>query len=108
MNITSKKSFQEARKKGPILVDLYTTWCGPCKTQAEILAENEEKLKDQFPKLDIHKIDIECDKFFDKLANALGIRSIPQLILFNGQDYKMKPGVKRIGDIEAFLKEHLK
>jgi len=108
-DLKTKKAFQEAKKGGPLLIDFYTTWCGPCKKQAEVISECKDDLITAHPQLSVFKINIECDRFFEKLADKLGIRSIPQLALFNGNGsvHMMRPGVKYADDIKKFLKEYL-
>lgn len=113
MEITTQAAFQKAVKEGSILVDFYTTWCGPCKHQAKILHDAEKDILNAFPEIKIVSIDIECAPYFGALADELKIHSIPQLVLFtsNGNGglnaYKMEPGTKSYQNIKTFLKEYL-
>ena len=59
----------------PAIVDLYATWCGPCKALHPVL---EELSKEYSGKVDINQIDVDKEK---ELAAAFGIRSIPTLLM---------------------------
>ncbi|CAN5571401.1 hypothetical protein BH10CYA1_BH10CYA1_21470 [soil metagenome] len=75
---TSDKTFQKdvLAAKEPVLVDFYATWCGPCKHMAPIIDE----VAGQFAgKAKVFKVDVDQNPM---LSQALGIESIPTLVIF--------------------------
>jgi thioredoxin 2 len=62
----------------PVLVDFYAEWCGPCKIMAPVL---DELAADRVGELLVAKLDTDAHP---QISSALGIRSIPTLILFRG------------------------
>jgi len=63
-----------------VLVDLYATWCGPCKFIAPIL----HKLNDAYDtKVLFVKVDISKA---DDIANYYNIQSIPTILFLKGTE----------------------
>ena len=68
------------KAEGPVLVDFWAEWCGPCKMIAPVL----EELAGEFAgKLTVAKVNIDDNPV---TPNSYSVRGIPTLILFkNGQ-----------------------
>ena len=64
----------------PFVIDLWATWCGPCRAIAPIIAELAEKYDG---KIIVGKCDVEEA---DEVAAELRIRNIPTILFFkNGE-----------------------
>lgn len=69
--------FEVMMKAHPtIMVDFYATWCEPCNYLDEVLKELEGMVGDQ---VKIMKLDVDHQQ---ELSQALGIRSVPTLMIY--------------------------
>ena len=73
--ITSLEDAVKPFKGKVVYIDVWATWCGPCKVIHPIL---EELSKEYSGKVDIYQIDVDKEQ---DLAAAFGIRSIPTLLM---------------------------
>jgi putative thioredoxin len=86
----------------PILVDLWATWCGPCKVLGPLL----EKVVGEFNGA-VRLAKIDCDKE-QALAASFGVRSIPTVVLIReGQLVDAFTGALPEGAIREFLARHV-
>ena len=63
---------------GPVLVDFWAEWCGPCRMIAPSLEELSNELGD---KVTIAKLNIDENP---EAPAKYGVRGIPTMILFKG------------------------
>jgi thioredoxin 1 len=64
------------------LLDLYATWCGPCRVMLSNLQNISESLENK--SISTYKLDIDGGDGEDRdyLINELGIRSVPTIKIF--------------------------
>jgi len=63
---------------GPVLVDFWAEWCGPCKQIAPALEEISQEMGDR---VTVAKINIDDNP---TTPSQYGVRGIPTLMLFKG------------------------
>ena len=77
------KEFKDVIKKGKIVVDLFATWCGPCKMLSPILDEISEELTTT----KFFKIDVDDN---EDIAREYSVMSIPTILIFENGELKNK------------------
>lgn len=81
MKQLNSSNFKDATAKGVVLVDMYATWCGPCKALSPLLEEMENSVAGvEFTKLDVDEA--------NDVASEYGVISIPTVIIFkDGKEF---------------------
>ena len=81
-----------------VFIDLYATWCGPCKMMAPAV----EKLAEEYEgRAVIGKLDVEESM---DIAGRYGVMNVPTLILFkDGRAVERKVGLQSASDLRKLL-----
>jgi thioredoxin 1 len=88
------------KSEGPVVVDFWAEWCGPCHAIAPALEELAGELSG---KVTIAKLNIDENP---KTAIKYGVRSIPTLIMFkNGEPMAMQVGAAPKSRLSDWIKK---
>ena len=90
--LTSEELKQKINNKENFILDLFATWCGPCKIMLGNLEKvNESLIQKGTPKYSVYKFDIEQDM---DLMKEWNVRGVPTIKIFeNGEETFSRPGV---------------
>lgn len=100
-NYTDNKDWKFLGDK-PVIIDLYATWCPPCKKLAPIL---EQVQKEYGEKIQIYKVDVDKEKSISQLFN---VKSIPVMVFIprDGKPFTVV-GLRPQNQIEQIIQEKL-
>lgn len=93
----------EQSARVPVVIDLWATWCGPCKSLSPIL----ERLADQYAgRWVLAKVDVDANP---GIAQAFQVQSIPSVFaVIDGRPLPMFQGALPEPQVKAYLEEVLK
>ncbi|KAJ5345422.1 Thioredoxin [Penicillium brevicompactum] len=79
-DIDNQVIFKALVSSGPVVVDFYATWCGPCKAVAPIVGKLSEQHEN------VRFLSVDVDKL-QSVARELSVNAMPTFVLFkDGQE----------------------
>jgi putative thioredoxin len=96
----------EASLTGPVLLDIWAPWCGPCKSLGPLLEKLEVAYAGRFA---LAKLDSDAEPdIAGQLSQMFGVRSIPFCVMFkDGQPVDGFVGALPEDEIRQFLDKHV-
>jgi thioredoxin 2 len=93
-----KDTFQDAiTPDGTVIIDFWAPWCGPCRSFAPVF----DKAATEHTDITFAKVNTEEQQ---ELAGALGIRSIPTLMVFRERVLLFsQPGALSAGQLNELI-----
>ena len=102
-HITSENFESDVLKSdGPVLMDFWAEWCGPCKQIGPAL----EELSDEYTgKVKIVKVNVDDNP---QSPAQMGVRGIPALFMFkNGEIVSNKVGAAPKASLKSWIDEEV-
>ena len=91
MELNTQQLKEKLQSNEKFILDLYASWCGPCKVLSPILERVQTQLTENNSDVKVYKFNIDGDR---ELVSQLGVRSVPTIKFYSGgQNVKTQTGV---------------
>jgi thioredoxin 1 len=100
MEISSVDLQQKLNNGEKVIVEFWAEWCGPCKMMKPIF---EKVASQNTSEVQMYTMNVDMNR---EIGASLGIRSIPTIKIFNGQELvDTRVGVLSEGQINGLVTE---
>jgi thioredoxin 1 len=90
--------YKALTSSGPVVVDFFATWCGPCKAIAPKLGE----LSETYPNVRFIQVDVDKVR---SVAQEMHIRAMPTFVLYkDGQPLEKRVVGGNVRELEEMIK----
>ncbi|GFF42081.1 thioredoxin [Aspergillus udagawae] len=97
-NTQSPVIYKALTSSGPVVVDFFATWCGPCKAIAPIVG----KLSETYPNVRFIQVDVDKVR---SVAQEMNIRAMPTFVLYkDGQPLEKRVVGGNVRELEEMIK----
>ncbi|AVH75314.1 thioredoxin [Weissella koreensis] len=101
VEVVNDQDFAQKTGQGVSLVDMWATWCGPCKMQSPVI----EAVSEQHPEVYFAKMDVDENP---ATSEELGIQAIPTLLIKkDGEIVERLVGYHPIKQVNAVLAKYI-
>ena len=91
MELNTQQLKEKLQSNEKFILDLYASWCGPCKVLSPILERVQTQLTENNSDVKVYKFNIDGDR---ELVSQLNVRSVPTIKFYsNGKNVKTQTGV---------------
>jgi thioredoxin 1 len=84
IEIKDEAQLREYTKDCRVLIDVWATWCGPCKQMNPVLYDLDADFKQAEKEFKILKIDTD-NSYLDKFLNAYNITAVPTFLIYENE-----------------------
>ncbi|RLL96822.1 hypothetical protein CFD26_100889 [Aspergillus turcosus] len=90
--------YKALTSSGPVVVDFFATWCGPCKA----IAPTVGKLSETYPNVRFIQVDVDKVR---SVAQEMNIRAMPTFVLYkDGQPLEKRVVGGNVRELEEMIK----
>ncbi|MEL7228284.1 MAG: co-chaperone YbbN [Pseudomonadota bacterium] len=93
----------DASRHGPVVVDFWAPWCGPCKDLGPVIERVVTEVAATGRNITLAKMDVEAHP---QVSQQMGIQSIPAVVAFvDGRPAEAFMGNKPEAEVRAFIEK---